>query len=67
MYRRVVDSDDDRPIEVTIMVKAGHLYELRYDFGAGTCRDSGTPVEEDGRAVAARGDHGGTSDERFVL
>ncbi|MEZ7003577.1 GntR family transcriptional regulator [Streptomyces sp. AD55] len=28
---RVVYSDDERPVEVTVMVKAGHLYELRYD------------------------------------
>ncbi|MFG2571586.1 GntR family transcriptional regulator [Streptomyces sp. NPDC048481] len=31
---RVVTGDDDRPVEVTVMVKAGHLYELRYDFTA---------------------------------
>ncbi len=29
---RVVYSDDDRPVEATVMVKAGHLYELRYEF-----------------------------------
>lgn len=29
---RVVYSDDERPIEATVMVKAGHLYELRYEF-----------------------------------
>ncbi|WEH33865.1 GntR family transcriptional regulator [Streptomyces sp. AM 4-1-1] len=29
---RVVYSDDERPIEVTVMVKAGHLYELQYEF-----------------------------------
>jgi GntR family transcriptional regulator len=29
---RVVYSDKDRPIEVTVMAKAGHLYELQYDF-----------------------------------
>ena len=29
---RVVYSDDDRPIEVTVMAKAGHLYELQYEF-----------------------------------
>ncbi|WP_069886952.1 GntR family transcriptional regulator [Streptomyces luteocolor] len=29
---RVVHSDGDRPIEVTVMVKAGHLYELQYEF-----------------------------------
>lgn len=29
---RVVLSHDDRPIEVTTMVKAGHLYGLQYDF-----------------------------------
>jgi GntR family transcriptional regulator len=23
---------DRRPIEATVMVKAGHLYELRYEF-----------------------------------
>jgi GntR family transcriptional regulator len=27
---RVIYSDDDRPVEVTVMSKAGHLYELRY-------------------------------------
>ncbi|GAA0977823.1 hypothetical protein GCM10009555_039640 [Acrocarpospora macrocephala] len=31
---RVVYSDDERPIEVTIMAKAAHLYELRYAFGS---------------------------------
>ncbi|MGW1767749.1 GntR family transcriptional regulator [Streptomyces sp. NPDC002073] len=31
---RTVYSDDDRPVEVTVMVKAGHLYELRYEFTA---------------------------------
>ncbi|MDT0345353.1 GntR family transcriptional regulator [Streptomyces litchfieldiae] len=29
---RVVYSDEERPIEVTVMAKAGHLYELRYEF-----------------------------------
>ncbi|MGW5495251.1 GntR family transcriptional regulator [Streptomyces olivaceoviridis] len=29
---RVVYSDDDRPIEATVMVKAGHLYEVQYEF-----------------------------------
>ncbi|GAA1932353.1 GntR family transcriptional regulator [Streptomyces sodiiphilus] len=29
---RVVYGDGDRPIEVTVMAKAGHLYELRYEF-----------------------------------
>ncbi|MFG3499483.1 GntR family transcriptional regulator [Streptomyces sp. NPDC047928] len=29
---RVVYSDRDRPIEATVMVKAGHLYELQYEF-----------------------------------
>ncbi|CAL9569269.1 UTRA domain-containing protein [Streptomyces sp. enrichment culture] len=29
---RVVYSDGDRPIEATVMVKAGHLYELQYEF-----------------------------------
>ncbi|MFD7229687.1 GntR family transcriptional regulator [Streptomyces sp. NPDC059881] len=32
---RVVYSDDERPIEATVMVKAGHLYELRYEFTPG--------------------------------
>jgi GntR family transcriptional regulator len=32
---RVVYSDDERPIEATVMVKAGHLYELQYEFTAG--------------------------------
>ncbi|MEU6326623.1 GntR family transcriptional regulator [Streptomyces sp. NPDC047049] len=32
---RVVHGDDaDRPIEVTVMVKAGHLYEMQYEFRA---------------------------------
>ncbi|MER8231613.1 GntR family transcriptional regulator [Streptomyces sp. NPDC094049] len=29
---RVVHSDDERPIEATVMVKAGHLYEVQYVF-----------------------------------
>ncbi|MDJ0384353.1 GntR family transcriptional regulator [Streptomyces sp. G-G2] len=29
---RTVFSDDRRPVEVTVMVKSGHLYELRYEF-----------------------------------
>ncbi|MFE2419698.1 GntR family transcriptional regulator [Streptomyces hokutonensis] len=29
---RVVYSDGERPIEVTVMAKAGHLYELQYEF-----------------------------------
>ncbi|MFB7776604.1 GntR family transcriptional regulator [Streptomyces bauhiniae] len=29
---RVVFSDAERPIEATVMVKAGHLYELQYEF-----------------------------------
>ncbi|MET9916726.1 GntR family transcriptional regulator [Streptomyces sp. NPDC006435] len=32
---RVVHSDGDRPVEATVMVKAGHLYELQYEFTAG--------------------------------
>ncbi|MGW5848608.1 GntR family transcriptional regulator [Streptomyces sp. NPDC055254] len=31
---RTVYGDDDRPIEATVMVKAGHLYELRYELTA---------------------------------
>ncbi|MYZ07176.1 UTRA domain-containing protein [Streptomyces sp. SID2999] len=31
---RVVFSDEERPIEATVMVKAGHLYELQYEFTA---------------------------------
>lgn len=31
---RVVYSDGDRPIEASVLVKAGHLYELRYEFTA---------------------------------
>ncbi|RZU37432.1 GntR family transcriptional regulator [Streptomyces sp. BK022] len=31
---RVVFSDEERPIEATVMVKAGHLYELQYEFSA---------------------------------
>ncbi|MCM1971387.1 MULTISPECIES: GntR family transcriptional regulator [unclassified Streptomyces] len=29
---RTVYGEDGRPIEVTVMVKAGHLYELQYEF-----------------------------------
>lgn len=29
---RVVHSDGERPVEATVMVKAGHLYELQYEF-----------------------------------
>lgn len=29
---RVVYSDNDRPIEVTVMAKAGHLYQIQYEF-----------------------------------
>ncbi|WP_329067736.1 GntR family transcriptional regulator [Streptomyces sp. NBC_01429] len=29
---RTVYGDDERPIEATVMAKAGHLYELRYEF-----------------------------------
>lgn len=29
---RVVYSDHERPIEATVMVKAGHVYELQYEF-----------------------------------
>ncbi|MEV7728446.1 GntR family transcriptional regulator [Streptomyces sp. NPDC087917] len=29
---RTVFGDDDRPVEATVMVKAGHLYELQYEF-----------------------------------
>ncbi|UED83774.1 GntR family transcriptional regulator [Streptomyces profundus] len=29
---RVVYSEGERPIEATVMVKAGHLYELQYEF-----------------------------------
>ncbi len=32
---RVVYGEGDRPIEVNVMAKAGHLYELQYEFGAG--------------------------------
>jgi GntR family transcriptional regulator len=32
---RVVHGDGGRPVEVTVMVKAGHLYELQYEFEAG--------------------------------
>ncbi|OXS33910.1 GntR family transcriptional regulator [Streptomyces sp. XY006] len=30
---RVVHAADGRPVEATSMVKAGHLYELQYEFG----------------------------------
>ncbi|MDT3399010.1 GntR family transcriptional regulator [Streptomyces sp. B1866] len=29
---RVVYSDDDRPVEATVMAKAGHLYEVEYEI-----------------------------------
>ncbi|MEU6766820.1 GntR family transcriptional regulator [Streptomyces sp. NPDC046853] len=29
---RVVYSDDETPVEATVMVKSGHLYELQYEF-----------------------------------
>ncbi|MFI8852154.1 GntR family transcriptional regulator [Streptomyces sp. NPDC053499] len=32
---RVVYSDQNRPIEATVMAKAGHLYELQYEFTSG--------------------------------
>lgn len=32
---RVVYSDHERPIEATVMVKSGHLYELQYEFTPG--------------------------------
>ncbi|MEU6140113.1 GntR family transcriptional regulator [Streptomyces sp. NPDC047081] len=31
---RVVYDDSERPVEATVMVKAGHLYELQYEFAA---------------------------------
>ncbi|KOG65679.1 GntR family transcriptional regulator [Streptomyces griseoflavus] len=31
---RVVYGEGERPIEVSVMAKAGHLYELQYEFGA---------------------------------
>ncbi|MFI6033074.1 GntR family transcriptional regulator [Streptomyces sp. NPDC051315] len=31
---RVLHSDREEPVEVTVMVKAGHLYELQYEFRA---------------------------------
>lgn len=31
---RTVYDAVDRPVEVTVMVKAGHLYELQYEFTA---------------------------------
>ncbi|OII67623.1 GntR family transcriptional regulator [Streptomyces sp. CC77] len=31
---RVVYSHGDRPVEATVMIKAGHLYELEYEFAA---------------------------------
>ena len=31
---RVVYTDGDRPVEATVMVKAGHLYEVQYEFTA---------------------------------
>ncbi|MCI3223025.1 GntR family transcriptional regulator [Streptomyces sp. NP-1717] len=32
---RVVYGADEQPVEVTVMAKAGHLYELRYEFTPG--------------------------------
>ncbi|MER6198905.1 GntR family transcriptional regulator [Streptomyces sp. NPDC001586] len=29
---RTIYGESDRPVEVTVMIKAGHLYELRYEF-----------------------------------
>jgi GntR family transcriptional regulator len=29
---RITFSTDDRPIQAEIMAKAGHMYELQYDF-----------------------------------
>ncbi|WP_037669491.1 GntR family transcriptional regulator [Streptomyces griseus] len=29
---RIVHSDGERPVEATVMVKAGHLYEVEYEF-----------------------------------
>lgn len=31
---RTLYSDDERPVEVAVMAKAGHLYELQYEFTA---------------------------------
>ncbi|WP_189383228.1 GntR family transcriptional regulator [Streptosporangium nondiastaticum] len=31
---RVLYSDDERPVEAAVMAKAGHLYELQYEFTA---------------------------------
>ncbi|MFE1574864.1 GntR family transcriptional regulator [Streptomyces fradiae] len=36
---RVVHTDGDRPVEATVMVKAGHLYELQYEFTPDTPPD----------------------------
>ncbi|GAA3190666.1 MULTISPECIES: GntR family transcriptional regulator [Streptomyces] len=32
---RTVYSHDERPVEATVMIKAGHLYELQYEFTPG--------------------------------
>ena len=32
---RTVYTAEGRPVEVTVMVKAGHLYELQYEFTPG--------------------------------
>ncbi|MGC0416382.1 GntR family transcriptional regulator [Embleya sp. AB8] len=40
---RVVYTDGDRPIEVTVMAKAGHLYELQYEFAEEGPGPSGEP------------------------
>ena len=29
---RIVYSDDQRPIEASVLVKAGHLYEVQYEY-----------------------------------
>ncbi|MFE6911731.1 GntR family transcriptional regulator [Streptomyces erythrochromogenes] len=33
---RTVYGDDARPVEVTVLIKAGHLYELQYEFAPET-------------------------------
>jgi GntR family transcriptional regulator len=33
-------AEDERPVEVTVMTKAGHLYELRYEFRPLNAKDA---------------------------
>ncbi|MFI1509186.1 GntR family transcriptional regulator [Streptomyces sp. NPDC020597] len=45
---RVVRGDDGRPVEVTVMVKAGHLYELQYEFASQEPQEPQEPQDRQG-------------------